>query len=106
MANGLDRYAVFSEDGDRLLAIGKTWRRRCSARRVNAAARSAPVADKRAAVERARKEAEAKRIRRTAQPVAASWIAGLLWNSVFSFPLPSFVKLSLRHRPRTTGVFR
>lgn len=62
MANGLDRYAVFSEDGDRLLAIGKTWRRRCSARRVNAAARSAPVADKRAAVERARKEAEAKRI--------------------------------------------
>jgi glucose-6-phosphate-specific signal transduction histidine kinase len=22
---------------------------------------------------------------------AASWIAGLLWNSVFSFPLPSFV---------------
>ena len=23
--------------------------------------------------------------------LAASWIAGLLWNSVFSFPLPSFI---------------
>jgi hypothetical protein len=23
--------------------------------------------------------------------LAASWIAGLLWNSVFSFALPSFV---------------
>ena len=23
--------------------------------------------------------------------LAASWIAGLLWNSVFSLPLPSFV---------------
>jgi len=23
--------------------------------------------------------------------LAASWIAGLLWNSVFSFPLPGFV---------------
>ena len=23
--------------------------------------------------------------------LAASWIAGLLWNSVFSFPLPSYV---------------
>ena len=64
---------------------------------------SSPPADKRAAVE-ARKEAEAKRIRRTAQPVAASWIAGLLWNSVFSFPLPSFLKLSLRRRPRTPGL--
>jgi len=36
--------------------------------------------------------------------VAASWIAGLLWNSVFSFPLPSFLKLSLRRRPRTPGL--